>query len=412
MASLILLRNGQIAKQQSSAALSVLFVRHASNSSEGPRPLKSTNVSAMRRGTGGRSSFNGIVATIFGCTGFVGRYVCNKLGKTGTQMIMPYRGDFGEAIRLKVCGDLGQVLFQFYDLRDEKAIRDAVKYSNVVINLVGREFETKNFKFNDVHVEGARRIARISKEAGVERLIHLSALNASPEPMSFVLEGGSNFLKSKYYGESAVRDEFPEATIIRPADIYGSEDRFLRYYAHIWRRQFRAMPLWFAGERTVKQPVYVSDVAQAIVNCAKDPDTAGQVYQAVGPKRYQLSELVDWFHRVMRKDEKWWGYRRYDMRWDPTFLLKAKFTELICPGQPIGELHVERIERECITDVVRSDIPCLEDLGVQLTSMEEQVPWELRPYRAAQYYDAELGEWEEPAPPKPIEHREELRMFA
>lgn len=148
------------AEQQSSAALSVLFVRHASNSSEGPRPLKSTNVSAMRRGTGGRSSFNGIVATIFGCTGFVGRYVCNKLGKTGTQMIMPYRGDFGEAIRLKVCGDLGQVLFQFYDLRDEKAIRDAVKYSNVVINLVGREFETKNFKFNDVHVEGARRIAR------------------------------------------------------------------------------------------------------------------------------------------------------------------------------------------------------------------------------------------------------------
>lgn len=75
-------------------------------------------------------------------------------------MILPYRADFGEAIRLKVCGDLGQVLFQFYHLQDEKAIRDAVKHSNVVINLVGREFETKNFKFNDVHVEGARRIAR------------------------------------------------------------------------------------------------------------------------------------------------------------------------------------------------------------------------------------------------------------
>lgn len=75
-------------------------------------------------------------------------------------MILPYRGEHGEAIRLKVCGDLGQVLFHFYHLTDEKAIYDAVKYSNVVINLIGQDFETKNFNFNDVHVEGARRIAR------------------------------------------------------------------------------------------------------------------------------------------------------------------------------------------------------------------------------------------------------------
>lgn len=122
----------------------------------------------------------------------------------------------------------------------------------------------------------------ISREMGVDRLIHVSALNASPNPKSYVIEGGSNFLRSKYWGEQAVREEFPDATIIRPSDIYGSEDRFLRYYAHIWRRQFRSMPLWHKGERTVKQPVYVSDVAQAILNCVKDPETAGQVYQAVG----------------------------------------------------------------------------------------------------------------------------------
>lgn len=75
-------------------------------------------------------------------------------------MILPYRGDHGEAIRLKLTGDLGQVLFHVFDLRDEKSIREAVKYSNVVVNLVGREFETKNFKYDDVHVEGARRLAR------------------------------------------------------------------------------------------------------------------------------------------------------------------------------------------------------------------------------------------------------------
>ncbi|KAM7358085.1 NADH:ubiquinone oxidoreductase subunit 39 [Cochliomyia hominivorax] len=412
MASLIMMRNIQMAKQQCNGAVGVLYMRAANYSSDGPRPLKTTNLSAMKRGTGGRSSFNGIVATVFGCTGFLGRYVCNKLGKSGTQMILPYRGEDSEAIRLKVCGDLGQVLFQFYELGDEEAIRKAVKYSNVVINLVGREYETKNFTFNDVHVEGARRIARICRQMGVERLIHVSALNADPNPKSHIIDGGSNFLRSKYWGEQAVRDEFPEATIIRPSDIYGSEDRFLRYYAHIWRRQFRSMPLWYKGERTVKQPVYVSDVAQGILNCAKDPETAGKVYQAVGPKRYQLSELVDWFHRLMRKDEKWWGYQRYDMRFDPTFVVKTKLTEMICPGSPVGGLHLERLELECVTDKVLSNVPTLEDLGVQLTPMENQVPWELRPYRAALYYDADLNEFETPAPPKTIAPREEQRLFA
>lgn len=208
---------------------------------------------------------------------------------------------------------------------------------------------------------------------GVEKLIHLSALNASAQPEPLIIKGGSKYLASKYRGELAVRDEFPDATIIRPADIYGQEDRFLRYYAHLWRRQFRSVPLWHKGERTVKQPVAVSDVAQAIVNAARDPDAAGKVYQAVGPRRYRLSELVDWFHREMRKDEKVWQYRRYDMRWDPTFMWKVAFTQAFSPGWPIGNLHPERVEREHVTDVVEEGVPTLEDLGVSLTYMEDQV---------------------------------------
>lgn len=167
-------------------------------------------------------------------------------------------------------------------MKDEDSIRQAVKYSNVVINLVGRDWETRNFKFDDVHVEGARRLARISRECGVEKFIHMSALNAQLHPEPIVYEGGSKFLSSKYCGELAVREEFPEAVVFRPSDIYGQEDRFLRYYAHIWRRQFRGMPLWYKGERTIKQPVFCSDVAQGIINAAKDPDTNGNVYQAVG----------------------------------------------------------------------------------------------------------------------------------
>ena len=83
---------------------------------------------------------------------------------------------------LKPSGELGQIFFHPFDIRDEESIRRCIKYSNVVINLIGREYETKNFSFEDVHVEGARTLARICKESGVERLIHLSCLNASSNP--------------------------------------------------------------------------------------------------------------------------------------------------------------------------------------------------------------------------------------
>lgn len=114
----------------------------------------------MKRGTGGRSSFNGMVVTIFGSAGFMGRVVANRFGKIGSQIICAYRGDSYDVARLKLAGDLGQVLFHFYNLRDEQSIREAVKYSNVVVNLVGRDWKTKNYTLDDVNVEGARRIAR------------------------------------------------------------------------------------------------------------------------------------------------------------------------------------------------------------------------------------------------------------
>lgn len=98
------------------------------------------------------------------------------------QLILPYRGDHYDALRLKMVGDLGQVLFVPYDLRDEESIRKSIQYSDIVINLVGRDWETKNFSFDDVHVKGARTIARLAKEAGVEKFIHVSALNATSSP--------------------------------------------------------------------------------------------------------------------------------------------------------------------------------------------------------------------------------------
>lgn len=198
-------------------------------------------------------------------------------------------------------------------------------------------------------------------------------MNVTPEPEPKVYAGGSKWLKSKYYGEQAVLEEFPNATIIRPSDMYGREDHFLWYYQHIWRRQGRALPLWEKGEKTVKAPVFAGDIATAIVNAAKDPETAGKIYQGVGPHRYLLSDIIDYMYRVMQKDDKYWGYIRYNMKYDPTFFLRTYLTDKFTISNPVGELNRERVEREYINDVILDGVPTLEDLGVTPTLLEDQV---------------------------------------
>ena len=159
-----------------------------------------------------------------------------RLGKNGSQIIMPYRGEHYKMMRLKLVGDLGQVLFCPFELQDEDSIRRAVAHSNIVINCIGRGFDTMNFTLEDVNITGPARIARICKEMGVQRLVNFSSINASPKPeVVFPFSDGSRFLKTKYEGELAILSEFPEATIFRCADVYGQDDNFLNF----WFSRFR-----------------------------------------------------------------------------------------------------------------------------------------------------------------------------
>lgn len=218
---------------------------------------------------------------------------------------------------------------------------------------------------------------RISREAGVERLIHLSALNASPNPVPHVFKEGSTFLKTKYLGEQAVLNEFPNATVIRPADIYGFHDCFIYYFSHFWRRRVlllqKGLPLYKKGEHTIKQPIYAGDVARGVANIIANPETIGKIYQAVGPRRYVLSDLLDWMFAEMRRSPEDGSYCRYDLKYDPYLLLKIWLTSAISPNKPFGMLCKERIERESISDIVDPNLHTLEDLGVTLSLIEEKV---------------------------------------
>ncbi|XP_064635343.1 NADH dehydrogenase [ubiquinone] 1 alpha subcomplex subunit 9, mitochondrial-like [Lineus longissimus] len=380
MAALVVSKFGRIGRKQVTPILGVVGIckRH-----------KSHTLTNYKRGTGGRSSFSGTVATVFGASGYLGGDIVNRLGKTGSQVIVPYRADPYEVQRLRLCGDLGQILFYPIHLQDEAAIKRCMKYSNVVINLIGREWETKNFKFDDVHVDGARLIAKCAREAGVEKLLHMSALNASENPQKIYLKKGSQFLASKARGEDAVREEFPDAIVFRPSDIFGGYDKFVTYYAKWWRRSGNRIPMWRKGMETIKQPVFRGDVATGIVNAIQDPDAVGKTFDIVGPHRYYLGDLVQFFYRCLRND-----YAKISFM-DPIFRAKVRWMTY-APATPI--MTWEKIEREFITDMTMEN-PTLEDLGVKLTRIEDRAIFDLKPMRLYNYYEEKLGEFAPPSWP-------------
>lgn len=172
---------------------------------------------------GGRSSLGGHTATVFGATGFLGRYVVQRLAQRGCTVVVPFRDEMAKR-HLKVTGDLGRVVFMEFDLRNTPSLEESVRHSDVVFNLIGRDYPTKNFDLEDVHVEGPERIAEAVAKYDVDRFIHVSSYNADKK-------SPSKFFRTKARGEEIVRSIFPETTIVRPAPLFGFEDRLLRKLA-------------------------------------------------------------------------------------------------------------------------------------------------------------------------------------
>ncbi|XP_041005420.1 NADH dehydrogenase [ubiquinone] 1 alpha subcomplex subunit 9, mitochondrial [Juglans microcarpa x Juglans regia] len=248
----------------------------------------------IRKGTGGRSSVSGLVATVFGATGFLGRYVVQQLAKVGSQVLVPFRGSEDSHRHLKLMGDLGQIVPMKYNPRDENSIKAVMAKANVVLNLIGREYETRNFSFEEVNYSMAEQLAKIAKEhGGIMRFIQVSCLGASPS-------SPSRLLKAKAAAEEAVLRELPEATIMRPAAMIGTEDRILNQWAHFVKK-YGFLPLIGDGSTKI-QPVYVVDVAGAIVAALKDDGTSmGKVYELGGPDVFTTHELAELMYNMIRE---------------------------------------------------------------------------------------------------------------
>lgn len=301
------------------------------------------------------------LATVFGGSGFIGRYVVKRLAAQGYVVRVAVR-DTVRAKFLKTAGAVGQIVPLYTSLREEGAVARAVEAADLVVNAVGILAEHRKGDFDAIHAEGAARVARLAREAGAYRLVHLSALGADPA-------SPARYGRSKAAGELAVREHFPEATILRPGVVFGPEDQFFNRFA-LLAMVSPVMPV-FAGA-TRLQPVYVGDVADAVLAALARTEAAGGTYELGGPQVFAFRELLAY---VLRQTE-----RRRPMLAVPDGLMRliAFFLEK-APGAPLTRDQLLMLSRDA---VVGTGVPGLPELGITPTPVDLVVPTYLRQYRA------------------------------
>jgi NADH dehydrogenase len=221
--------------------------------------------------------------TVFGASGFVGRHVVRRLAAAGVRVIAAQRDD-ERASFLKTMGDVGQVVPVSCNVSDKDRVASVLEGSDAVIDLVGILFETSKQRFADIHGAAPGIIAAAAAEAGIHRLVHVSAIAADAT-------SPSAYARTKAEGEDTARAALPQTVILRPSIVFGPEDGFFNRFAGLAR--FTPFLPLFGGGKNSFQPVYVGDVADAVMTCLIRGDVAGRTFELGGPRRYTFRELME-----------------------------------------------------------------------------------------------------------------------
>ena len=297
------------------------------------------------------------VATVFGGSGFIGRYVVKRLAHKGYVVRVAVR-DPEAALFLKPMGAVGQVVPLFASLTNEATVQRAVDGADVVVNCVG----ILHGDFQAIHAQGAELIGRRAAASGVTRLLHLSAIGARED-------APSKYAATKGMGERLLREAFPGATILRPSLVFGPEDKLFNRFAAM-ARMLPFMPV-ICGD-TQFQPVYVGDVADAVMAALARPDAAGAGYELGGPRVWSMREILAYVLKETGRS----GHRMISI---PTGLMrfKAGFLEHL-PSPPITRDQLLMLQQDSI---VGADMPGLAALDIVATPVELVVPGYLRRFQ-------------------------------
>lgn len=313
------------------------------------------------------------LVTIFGGSGFVGRYIARRLAKEGWRVRVACRRPETAGF-VRPYGVVGQVEPILCNIRDDDSVRGALHSADVVVNCVGTFDAKGKNNFDAVQVDGAGRIARLAAEQGVARMVHVSAIGADAD-------SGSDYARTKGLGETAVLEHMPGAVILRPSVVFGPEDDFFNRFAKM-ARIGPVLPLIGGGTRF--QPVYVDDVAEAAVKGVLGEAEPG-VYELGGPEVATFHELMQQMLKVIRRRRLvlnlpfWLGAV---VGWGSDLL--GTMTVGIVKG-PVSRDQVRQLKAD---NVVSEEAKGLPELGISPTSMDAILPEYLWPFRPSGQYTA------------------------
>jgi NADH dehydrogenase len=291
---------------------------------------------------------------VFGGTGFLGRAVVNQLVAAGMKVRVAVRHP--EPVNLSDGTARAEHVRSVYaDVADEKSVGRALEGCDAAVNVVGLYVERGTDTFRTVHELGAMHVARQSARAGVKSLVHMSGIGAN-------LNSQSSYVRSRARGELLVREAFPAATMLRPSVQFGPDDKFLNTLITIVRRS-PVLALFGAGN-TRLQPVYVGDVAKAVLRVLTAPSSQGKVYELGGPQIYRYRDLI----KLVLKEAD----RSRILVPLPFFIWDTLARLLMLLPDPPLTTDVVTLMRQ--DNVVGAGVPTFADLGLAPTSVKVVLP--------------------------------------
>ncbi|MEX0320032.1 MAG: complex I NDUFA9 subunit family protein [Ruegeria sp.] len=312
------------------------------------------------------------LVTIYGGSGFVGRYIARRMAGEGWRVRVAVRRP-NEAMFVKPYGAVGQVEPVLCNIRDDASVALAMQGADAVVNCVGVLNELGRNDFESVQAEGAGRIARLAAEQGIGRMVHISAIGADAG-------AGSAYSRTKAEGEAGVLRHMPDAVILRPSVIFGTEDQFFNRFAGM-TRMGPFLPV--VGSATRFQPVYVDDVAKAAVKGVLGEAESG-VYELGGPEVKSFRALMEQMLEVIHRNRIIIGLPFWAARIMASVLDLAKYLSLqLFPNNILTRDQLKNLRKD---NVVGEGAKGFADLGIEPATLESILPdylWKFRP--AGQY---------------------------